>query len=468
MPPPGAANINPAPMAIAFGSSGVRGRLGVEITPAVIAALAQAVGEQSQGGMVIVGADCRRGREALLEAAVAGLAQGGARIERVERPLATPVLAHAVIRRGASFGINLTASHNSSEYQGFKLTGHWGGPALPDLTDRIAARAQALLDHPESPLTVAAQSTPLDPIPPYLEALRRLAPAQFQNRDLTFAPLYGVTQGIWDALARPLVRLHTLTSGRREDFGGAPPDPVEGRLRGVDPRGVQELWGCDGDGDRFGILSHGVWIPPDEIAALIVDAAMRGLIPPLKIEAGQAVARSIPSRGLLDRVCRHHGLSILETPVSFRHLAQAIAEGRAVLAVEESGGMAWSGFIPEKDGMFVLTLLLHLLAFGSLAQQVEELKERVGSVCRIGEKIPGFWEPEGASALLLELAAWGGEVVERDGVGVILPDGTMLHARPSGTEPVVRLYGVFPGAVIDAQRWSLWRSLIETTISPTV
>jgi phosphoglucomutase len=178
------------------------------------------------------------------------------------------------------------------------------------------------------------------------------------------------------------------------------------------------------------------------IIALLVDylAESRGW--------SDAAARSVATTHLVDRVAERHGIEVLETPVGFKYIGQLINEDRIFLGGEESAGLSIRGHFPEKDGILACLLVAEMVATRktSLAEMLEQVYSNVGRVVnrRIGVRLTPDLQQRLAEKLSADVSEFAGRRVESvnrvDGVKFILDDGSWILMRPSGTEPLVRVY----------------------------
>jgi len=153
---------------------------------------------------------------------------------------------------------------------------------------------------------------------------------------------------------------------------------------------------------------------------------------------------------MIDRLAKRYGLKLYETPVGFNHIADLMMSEDVLIGGEESGGISFKGHIPEGDGPIMGLLLVEMIAAAKkpLNQMVDDLLADVG---------PAFYErtdlrlsrPVAKSEMTDFLtkqapAEIGGEkvteIATRDGVKYIMADDSWLLIRPSGTEPVLRVY----------------------------
>jgi phosphoglucomutase len=449
---------------IQFGTSGWRDIIADTFTFSNVRLVTRAIAEEvrAQGRPedgVIVGYDTRFLSEAFAAEAASILAAHGVQVFLCERDVPTPVVAYEVTRRGAAGGLTVTASHNPPEYNGLKFSGPNGGPAPPVVTDRIEARVRQLLEEPEAPspsveeMEAKGLVARIDPRPAYLARLRELVdlPAIAAARPtVAIDLLYGTATGYLDLLLRETgCVVHAMHDWRDPGFGGRAPDPSAENLRGLSE--AVRAGGCDlglatdGDADRYGIIDRdGEFIEPNYIFALL----FHHLVKTRGWKGG--VARSIATSHLVDAVARHHGLPVYETKVGFKYLGEFIAHDKVVLSGEESAGLSIRGHVPEKDGILAAMLVAEMAAKAegrSLRQLLDALYAEVGTVIRsrrLNFHLSGEQQRQLAGRLKEPPEQVAGLRVEAvstaQGTKLLLEDGSWLLVRPSGTEPLVRLY----------------------------
>lgn len=447
---------------IRFGTSGWRGILAEDFTFArariVTAAIARHVKESGLARRgVVVGYDTRFLSEAFAREAAAGLAARGLPVYLCSRDTPTPAIATEILHRNAAGGLNITASHNPPEYNGIKFSMASGGPALPEVTAAIEAEANRLLEGPPLPPAAlagppAAPITPTDPSPPYAERVLALLDMPCLRRarlKVVVDPLYGTGRGYLDTLCREAGCEVTVIHGSRDPlFGGGTPEPSAENLadlaRAVRETGAHLGLATDGDADRFGLLdTDGTFVEPNYLLGLLLDylAGTRGW------KGG--VARSVATSHLVDAAARRRGVPVYETPVGFKYIGDLLTQGKILLGGEESAGLIVRGHVPEKDGILACLLAAELVAANdglSVATLLQQLYQAVGTVLCRRVNLP--LSPAGEERLQAVLAdppeTLGGRRVAAvnrlDGTKLLLEDGSWVLLRPSGTEPMVRLY----------------------------
>lgn len=440
-------------MSIHFGTSGWRAVIADEFTFAAVGRVTEAICEQfanETGRPVIVAHDTRfLGEKFAAECAEIIVAKGFEALV-CEGPTPTPTVSHAIRSQNAICGINFTASHNPPEYSGIKLSTADGAPALPAVTSKI----EELLGNPvENRPKSATQkgSKSFDPREAYLADLEQKVRFDLISKAggrYAYDPLWGTGRGYLDELLRRHgLGVTTIHNWRDVLFGGRAPEPEAshlGELRDLvlADKCVLGL-ATDGDGDRFGVIdANGQFITPNQLIPILFDY----LAESRKWNGG--VARSVATSHLVDRVAKSHGLPVYETPVGFKYIGELINEDKIILGGEESAGLSIKGHYPEKDGLLACLLAAEAVAArgASLSEQLDQLFAQTGRLesGRIGVKLTPELMPVLQEKLKEEPASVGGRKVKSinriDGVKIIFEDDSWLLVRPSGTEPLVRIY----------------------------
>ncbi len=445
-------------MAIKFGTSGWRAIIADEFTFANVRRVTQAICSHlrstgaKDGAKVVVSYDTRFLGERFAEQCVNFIAAHGFDAIFCNQPTPTPTISHAIRSLQAAGGINFTASHNPPEYNGMKFSTADGAPALPEVTKHVEELINASAQTVENTETGSAGKVEIhDPRPAYLDDLSskvRFDVIAKAGGSYAYDPLWGTGRGYLDkALRDHGLEVETVHDWRDVLFGGRAPEPDDEHLD--DLREAMERRGCvlglatDGDSDRFGVVDRdGTFIAPNKLIPLLFDylAETRGWT--------LGVARSVATSHLVDRVAQSRGLPVYETPVGFKFIGELINEDKIILGGEESAGLSIRGHYPEKDGIIACLLAAEAVAArgASLTEQLEGIYARVGRLeaKRIGVRLT----PEVAASLKEKLAREPKEIGGRrvasvnrtDGVKFLFWDGSWLLLRPSGTEPLVRIY----------------------------
>jgi len=358
-------------------------------------------------------------------------------------------VAHAIRSHGAICGINFTASHTPPEYSGMNLSTEDGAPALPAVTTKV----EELLGNPPEnpPKSTPKEAQNFDPRDGYLADLEqkiRFDLIGAHGGHYAYDPLWGTGRGYLDELLRRHgIEVTTIHNWRDVLFGGRAPEPEASHLNEL--RELVLAKKCvlglatDGDGDRFGVIdANGQFIMPNQLIAILFDY----LAESRNWQGG--VARSVATSHLVDRVAKSRGLPVYETPVGFKYIGELINEDKIILGGEESAGISIKGHYPEKDGLLACLLAAEAVAarHASLTDQLEQLFARVGRLesGRTGLQLTPELMPVLKEKLKEEPTTIGGRKVKSlnriDGLKIIFEDDSWLLVRPSGTEPLVRIY----------------------------
>ena len=444
---------------IRFGTSGWRAVLGEEFTFSnarrVVTAIARVVkaqgGDTSRG--VVLASDTRFLNERFVEEAARVLVREGVAPLKAERDVPTPVVAFTIRLRRALGGINFTASHTPPEYNGIKFSTPDGAPALPAVTTAIEAEIAKTTDFDAAPAPAAEGVKVIDPCAPYLEELKkRVSGPALKKAGLKVAvdPRFGTSRGYLDTfLVDAGVDVAPLHTYRDPYFGGLSPQcdaPNLLELGELVRRDKRHLGlATDGDADRFGVLdADGKYVNPNLCLMLLADH----LLAKRKGGDGKGLARSVATTHGLDAVGREHGVPTLVTPVGFKYIGELLLEGKILMGGEESAGFTMEGHVPEKDGILADLLIAEIVA--ETGETLGVLLEKL--FARVGRFVPKRADAHLDSALAMMLKTRLAEnpttfaglkvasIDRMDGQKLLLGDGRWILFRPSGTEPVVRIY----------------------------
>ncbi|HEY0427402.1 MAG TPA: phosphoglucomutase/phosphomannomutase family protein [Pyrinomonadaceae bacterium] len=442
-------------MNIRFGTSGWRAIIADDFTFENVRLVTEAIcsylkesSSSEAAQTLIVGHDSRFMGEKFSEVAAEIAKRKGFRVLLCENTTPTPTISHAIRSQKAVGGINFTASHNPPEYQGIKFSTADGAPALPEITKRIE---EIVKNTPQIEDASGGSIERYDARPAYLDDLKtkiRFDLIADGKGRFAYDAIYGTGRGYLDKILRDFgLEVETIHDWRDVTFGGQAPEPGEEHLdelcAAVKSKNLTLGLATDGDGDRFGIIdANGEFIAPNLLIALLTDylAESRGWT--------EGVARSVATTHLVDRVAADRNLKLYETPVGFKFIGELINKDKIILGGEESAGLSIKGHYPEKDGILACLLAVEAVTVRgkSLTEQLDELYKRVGKLesGRIGVKLTEDVAKRLKEKLAQEPTEIGGRRIERinrtDGVKFLFTDGNWMLMRPSGTEPLVRIY----------------------------
>jgi phosphomannomutase len=409
---------------------------------------------------IVVGFDTRFLSDRYASEVARVLAGNGYTVHLTQGDAPTPAISYTVRNLGAIAGIVITASHNAPRYNGVKLKASYGGSALREQCRRVEiylndneerGRGPNLMDYKQARKLGLLQR--FNPLPAYYDHLRQLinfdAIAENPQR-VAVDSMYGSGRGVIKSILKGTgCEVREIRGEMNPGFGGVHPEPIArylGNLASAISTGMGDLGiATDGDGDRVGAMDErGNFVDPHKIMAL----SMRYLVEE-RGWRGPAV-RTVSTTRMIDRLAKAHDLPVYETPVGFNYIADYMLSEDILIGGEESGGIAFRGHIPEGDGALMALLLIEMVSTSgaSLSELVDSLIKDYGPVhyqrtdLRLSQPIA---KDQMTRQLLEETPPEiGGERVidtqSVDGVKFILADDSWLLIRPSGTEPVLRVY----------------------------
>lgn len=456
-------------MTIKFGTDGWRAVISDSFTFDNLRLVAQAIAdfireEDNSNPSAVIGFDTRFLSDRYANEVARVMAANGihTRLARADTP--TPAISYAVLRHSATAGVMITASHNAPRYNGVKLKASFGGSASPAQHKRVekllaqnisSAKVPNLMDLEEAIRKDIVLK--FDPSWGYYEHLSTLVDLDtISSGELHVVAdgMFGSGRGsIGEMLARGRTRVQNIRHEMNPGFGGIHPEPIAkhlGLLASTIQAGHWDVGlATDGDADRIGAVDAlGKFVDPHRIFSVVLRYLIekRGL-------RGQIV-RTVSTTRMLDRIAAEHGLKITETPVGFNHIADLMIANSVLMGGEESGGMSILGHIPEGDGVLMGLLLLEVMAAARvpLHEIVNDLLQKYGPAqyARTDMKLARPVEKSDMVKMLLDLAPAEieGVAIENiqttDGVKYYMNDGSWLLIRPSGTEPVLRVYAEAP------------------------
>ena len=448
---------------IKFGTDGWRAIIADEFTFANVRACAQATaryfldaGVASRG--IVVGYDTRFASEEFAAAVAEVLAGNGVAVQMCDRAAPTPVIGFNIRRLKAGGGIVITSSHNPALYSGFKVRTEQASAAAPEILAEIEARLPEALSGAVGRMPMdEAKGKDLvrtfDPRADYLRHLSELVEIERLREAglrVVVDPMHGAGAGyLHELLAGGRTQAIEIRSERNPAFPGMHnPEPIARNLEATREAVVREhaqvALAADGDADRIGVMDdRGEFIDQLRVFALLAYYLLevRGLRGP--------IVKSVTTTSMVQRLGELYGVPVYETGVGFKYLGPKMIETDALIAGEESGGFAFRGHLPERDGIVSGLYILDLMARRgkSLPELLEEVFAKVGP--HYYDRIDITMTPaerDRIAALLprLEPQAIDGLRVtgydRTDGLRFLLEGGAWALIRLSGTEPLMRIY----------------------------
>jgi len=457
-------------MTIRFGTDGWRAVISDTFTFANLQLVAQAIADyvidqtNADQPQVVVGFDTRFLSDRYATEVARVLAGNGitAWLTRADAP--TPAVSYNVVHKKAVAGVMITASHNAPRYNGVKLKSIHGGSASAQqgrMVERFLERNQEQARGPNMIDYQQALDRGLirrfDPAWSYYEHLGQLLNVDvISSGELRVVsdPMYGSGRGCFcEFLSRTRTQIREIRGEMNPGFGGIHPEPIARYLAAlvaaVQADHADVGLATDGDADRIGAVDAlGNFVDPHHIFAL----ALRYLVE--KRGWTGSVVKTVSTTMMIDRLAAKYHLPLHETPVGFNHIGELMLSEDILIGGEESGGLSIQGHIPEGDGVLMGLLLLEIIAEAGAAlhELVADLQATVGPTCYARRDLHlrhPVAKPEmvkrltdGAPAQLAQQTVR--QVDTRDGVKYRLADDSWLLVRPSGTEPVLRVYAEGP------------------------
>lgn len=446
---------------IKFGTDGWRGRIAEDYTFANVRRCAQGfadylIAKGHQKDWVVVGYDKRFHSENFAAATAEVLAANGLHVYLTGGATPTPVISYAIVDKKAVGGINITASHNPPTDNGFKVRDSFGGAIDPKGLSEI----ESYIPEPEGrmkrmPLQDALDQglvVPFDAAPAYIEQIHRLidlGPIKDAGLKVLIDPMWGNGAGWFPLLLgggkTEIIEIHNIRNPIFPEMKR--PEPiqpnVDAGLAATVEQGADVLIITDGDADRLGV--------GDENGQFIDQLRVYGLMAYYMLEVrGKRgpIVKTLSTTTMLDKLGKMYDVPVYNTSVGFKYIAPKMMETHAMIGGEESGGYAFEGHVPERDGILAGLYILDMVV--RLGKKPSELLDllfsKVGAhyYDRIDTPFEGDRQTRKERIENANPQKLGGLKVTgldtTDGYKFNLEDGGWLLIRFSGTEPILRVY----------------------------
>jgi phosphomannomutase len=446
---------------IRFGTDGWRAGIAEDYTFANVRRCAQGFAEfllsqGFKGKHVVIGYDKRFQSESFAAACAEVLVANGLFVYLTKEATPTPVISYAVVDKGAVGGINITASHNPPTDNGFKVRDRHGGAIAPDGLKDIENRIpKSMEDVKRVAFSEAAEDGRIilfDPKPAYLTHIKSLVdlePIKAAGLTVLVDPMWGNGAGWFTELlaggTTKIIEIHDERNPIFPEMSRPEPIPpnVDAGLAKTLESNADVLIITDGDADRLGV--------GDENGIFIDQLRVYGLLAYYLLEVrGQRgpIIKTLSTTDMLKKLGEIYQVPVIETGVGFKYVAPAMLEYDAMIGGEESGGYAFHGHVPERDGilagLYILDMMVKLNCKPS--ELLELLFKKVGAhyYDRIDTRFTGDTETRKERILNANPETIGGFKVTgldtTDGFKFLLGVNGWLLIRFSGTEPIIRVY----------------------------
>jgi len=444
---------------IKFGTDGWRAIIAQEFTVQNVQRVAYATAlwlkETAANPTAVVGNDCRFGGKLFSSTVARVFASMGIKVYLAGNEfVSTPMVSLGTVKLKADLGVIITASHNPPAYNGFKIKAHYGGPATPAIIDAVESRIPdeislnpaSLEDYTKEGLIEEVDLETL-----YCEHVRKsfdLEAIHSSGLELAYDAMYGAGQHVMRRLFPDITFLHAENN---PGFDGQAPEPIHKNLTELSETirlsgNIDSALATDGDADRIGFYNHkGEFIDSHHIILLLIQYLHK-----YKGLQGEVVT-TFSCTGKIEALCKKYGLPHTVTKIGFKYICDLMVNsGKSYLVGgEESGGIAVSGYIPERDGIWIgLTLWEYMAKTGqSLDDLIAQLYDEVGAFAverydlHVSEELK---QQIIADCQAGKYTAFGDHKILRtedmDGYKFHFDGDSWVMIRPSGTEPVLRVY----------------------------
>jgi len=443
---------------IKFGTDGWRAIIADEYTVDNVARVSLAtaiwVKQNYENPTIVIGHDCRFQGELFVETAVKIFISQGVKVKMAKGFVSTPMVSLATVKKNCSLGVVITASHNPPSYNGFKLKSHFGGPLAP-------AKVQEIEDIIPDTVAIDWRTISLDnPLVEvvdleteyvnHLKANFDIEAIEKSGLKLAYDAMFGAGQNV---LKRVLPNIDFLHCEHNPSFKGIAPEPIAKNLKELEEfiktkGSIDCALVTDGDADRIGLYNgKGEFVDSHHIILLLVHylAKYKGL-------KGK-IATAFSTTPRVEKMANHYGLPSEVVKIGFKYIATIMVEEDVLVGGEESGGIAVKGHIPERDGIWMGMIIWEFMAKSgkTLDELINEVYEIVGEFkferndLHISEELKQAIIKNCNENIYKEFGKYRiNEVKTIDGFKFFFDDERWVMIRPSGTEPVLRIYAEAP------------------------
>jgi phosphomannomutase len=440
---------------IKFGTDGWRAIIAKEYTIDNLIRVSEATGRWmlSKGHTeVVVGHDCRFGGEMFSQTTAATLATIGIKVSLAKNFVSTPMISLGVLKLQADMGIVITASHNPPEYNGFKLKSAYGGPTIPieiEEVENMIPEIQSIEPLPFDSLLQQGLIRYIDLESMYLQHIKSafdMNLLQQASEGLVYDAMYGAGQNAMRTLF-PNAKL--LRCDYNPGFHGIAPEPIHKNLLGLSQTlkdNDNYIIGLanDGDADRIGMYDEdGEFVDSHKILLLL----LHYLYHHKNLRGKVIVTFSVTDK--MAQLAEKLGLEVEITKIGFKYIAEIMTHEDVLVGGEESGGLAVKGHIPERDGIWCGLLIMEFMAKTgkSLKELINMIYDEVGKfhVERDDHRLSETLKQKTIENCKNQVyQSFGQYQITRmddlDGYKFFLNNDAWVMIRPSGTEPVLRVY----------------------------
>lgn len=434
---------------IKFGTSGWRAKMSGEFNEINVLRVATGIAKYLRSkytpGQVIVGWDARKDSEKFAKLTAGIIASHGFDVLLANAPTPTPATEYAVQKRRAIGGAQITASHNPAIYNGIKFIPNFGGQATNEITNQIEAN----IPDQEVKAVSYAEKRFIPKADFITDIKRKLDLSKVNSLKIVVDPLYGAGVGyLSEILSQSGAKVQEIHNYHDPNFGGMNPEPTEDALKELADAVVKSKADLgvanDGDADRIAVIDKfGNYYSTNQLSLVITDYLFK-----FKGMKG-GIAKTVSTTSALDNLAKKYGVETFETPVGFKNFMDVFVKGKAIIGIEESGGIGFSNWVFDKDGIMTGAMICEIVA--NLSIPLDQLWKNAAEEYKYGVYLTTNYKKDPKLEAALDSIAFdksrteiaGRKIVKRgliDGAKLFLDDGSTLLMRKSGTEPVLRVY----------------------------
>ena len=490
-----------------FGTAGLRGIMraglnGMNVYTVRLAtqALADVINEsgEDQGAGVTIAYDSRINSRVFAREAAMVLAANGIHVNIFDSLRPTPELSFAIRETGSIAGINITASHNPKEYNGYKVYWEDGAQLTPEKAAKIKKRMDSIHIFDDVKMInyhqaceggfITALGEEMDE--KYLDKVleqslgKKYVDEVQDDVTIVYTPLHGANYKMVPKILRKLGLTHVITEPEQMELDGTfptvklpnpgEPSAFELALEIAEDEDADLIIGTDPDGDRMGLMARNsdgeyVFLNGNQIACLLLDYMIGAKQDNGTLAPNSAVVRSLVSSPLADRICEAAGIKIFEVPTGFKYIGEkqeqflASGEYTFLFGFEESNGFLTGMYARDKDGVVASMLAAEMACFYkskgmSIIDALDAIYKKFGYYKEktISVDYKNFHEAEPVMVRLREdppkeilfKVVGVKDFLPEEKVNVLkysLEGGNTLVVRPSGTEPKIKVYALVKG-----------------------
>ncbi|HRU39331.1 MAG TPA: phosphoglucomutase/phosphomannomutase family protein, partial [Candidatus Goldiibacteriota bacterium] len=349
-------------------------------------------------------------------------------------------------------GIMITSSHNPYDYNGFKIKNKYGAGATSEQTKEV----EKIIEKPEIPAKGRGIVEKVNYDAEYADAIRGVVDVPLivkSGMKIVLDVMYGSGAGYFEKILAGYKGLRVIHSKRDPLFGGITPEPIRKNLLGLEEAVRAEKAdigiAIDGDGDRMALVDEkGNYLPTHKALVFLLLHHVKNRKARIKF------VKTISGTSLLWKLAKEYGVDMEEVPVGFKHIAERMIKDRGVIGGEESGGVGFGYFVPERDGVLSNLMVLEFLASegknaGAVIRQLDKkygpyMYDRVDLRFNEKDRENIIKSVNGLEKTGLIAGKKIASVSRLDGIKYILSDNEWILFRYSGTEPLLRIYSEAP------------------------